>query len=42
MAAFFKGIINGTLIAGADILPFKLVVGFYRRKMLIDAIIGKD
>jgi hypothetical protein len=31
MGDFFKGIINGSLIENADILPFNLVVGFYRR-----------
>ncbi len=42
MGYFFKGIINGRLIEGADILPFNLVVGFYRRSMLMNAGTGDD
>ena len=42
MAEFFKGIIAGTLIEGADILPFNLVVGFYRRQRLLDAVTGEN
>ena len=42
MAAFFKGIINGSLIEGADVLPFNLVVGFYRRQRLLDAVTGEN
>ena len=42
MAEFFKGIIAGSLIEGADILPFNLVVGFYRRERLIEGVLGAD
>jgi hypothetical protein len=42
MGDFFKGIINGSLIEGADTLPFNLVVGFYRRQMLMNAVTGDD
>ena len=42
MANFFKGLIEGTLFKDSNMLPFKLVVSAYRRKMLVDALMSKD
>ena len=40
MAAFFKNMMDGDLVEFSKELPFNLVVGFYRRQRLLDAVIG--
>lgn len=39
---FFRGITKGKLMPGSNLLPFKLVVSNYRRKMIMDAVMGND
>lgn len=42
MADFFRDMTKGTLIEDAAVLPFKLVVTRYRRKMLMEAVMSED
>ncbi|CAG9318153.1 unnamed protein product [Blepharisma stoltei] len=39
---FFQGITSGKIMPGSKNLPFKLVVSNYRRKMIMEAVMGND
>lgn len=42
MSDFFRSLIDGTLIKNANILPFKMVISEYRRKMIKDGLMAED